>query len=243
MFRIILTSTNRLYHPGDTITGRLLVDVNEPKSYNQIIVKLLGSSYVHLTTTRTVCSVRGDLVEDETEYIDDHISSKTFVDLVAPLWNSQQSPDGKLPPGQYNWPFSFNIPPTVPSSFEGSVGNIRYSLEAGNMVTDTKLEYRVEQVIDVQQLVKITDPRWLTPVHQQVCEDEERVRFLCCTSRSDPVSMTVTVPKTGFYLGESFQLHASLENGTHSHCIQMTALLEKTVNYHAKRQRECSAKG
>ena len=232
MFRIILTSTNRLYHPGDTITGRLLVDVNYPKSFNQIAVIFIGSCYVRLT--REGPNARGESV------VDHYTSSEAYVDLVAPLWNSQQSPDGKLPPGQYNWPFSFNLPPTAPSSFEGSVSNIRYSLVAGNMVTDTKLQYRVEQRIDMQELMKITDyPRWLTPVHQQVCEDEERVRYLCCTSRCDPVAMTVTVPKTGFYLGESFQLHASLENGTRSRCIQMTALVEKEVCYHAEGRRDC----
>ena len=158
------------------------------------------------------------------------------MDLVYPLWNSQQSPDGKLPPGQYNWPFSFIVPPTAPSSFEGSVGNIRYSL-VGTIVTGLlKFNQNVELRIPVQQLVKITDPRLLQPVRQEV---QKKICCLCCAS--GPIVMTVAVPKTGFCIGESFQLHTSLENGS-NRGLTMNASITQRVVYHAQGHRRLGGK-
>ena len=248
---IALNSYKSNYHSGDTITGKLLLDTSEAKSYSQIAVKFCGSSCVTITETRTFEEAYHDRLY-EREEVYEYTSSDTFGNVVVPLWSSQQSPDGNLTPGQYNWPFSLTVPLTVPTSFEGSVGNttnegctgyIRYYLMAGNMVSDTEIEKEVEQNIHVQELVKITDPRWLQPVHKQMVDKQKIVhRYLCCFSRSelvDHISMTVTLPKTGFYLGESFQLHAFLKNGSEYACVTMSVRIEKLVGYYAQGISRC----
>ena len=248
---IALNSYKPNYHSGDTITGKLLLDTSEAKSYSQIAVKFCGSSCVTITETRTFEEAYHDRLY-EREEVYKYTSSDTFGNVVVPLWNSQQSPDGNLTPGQYNWPFSLTVPLTVPTSFEGSVGNatnegctgyIRYYLMAGNMVSDTEIEKEVEQNIHVQELVKITDPRWLQPVHKQMVDKQKIVhRYLCCFSRPelvDHISMTVTLPKTGFYLGESFQLHAFLKNGSEYACVTMSVRIEKLVGYYAQGISRC----
>jgi hypothetical protein len=228
---LVQSAPNQSYYPGSTITGSLLLDVDEPKSFNQILIQFSGRSYVHWTESRTEGS--GDNQRTVTYT---YSSTEPYVDLVAPLWNSQQSPDGKLPPGQYNWPFSFNLPPTAPSSFEGSVGNIRYSL-VGKIVTGLlKFNHSVELRIPVQQLVKITDPRLLQPVRQEV---QKTICCLCCAS--GPIVMTVAVPKTGFCIGEPFQLHASLENGSNRR-LTMNASIAQRVVYYAQGHRHFGGK-
>ena len=220
---LVQSAPNQSYYPGSAVTGTLLLDVDEPKSYKEIVIQFCGRSYVHWTESHTEGS--GDSRRTVTH---SYSSTEPYVDLVAPLWNSQQSPDGKLPPGQYNWPFSFTVPPTVPSSFEGSVGNIRYSL-VGKIVTGLlKFNHNVELRIPVQQLVKITDPRLLQPVRQEV---QKRICCLCCAS--GPIVMTVAVPKTGFCIGEVLQLHASLENGS-SRRLTMNATITQRVVYRAQ---------
>jgi hypothetical protein len=201
----------------------LLLDVDQPESYKEILIHFSGRSYVHWTESRTEGT--GNNRRSVTH---SYTSSEVYVDLVAPLWNNQQSPDRKLPPGQYNWPFSFNIPPTAPSSFEGSVGNIRYSL-VGKIVTGLlKFNHSAELRIPVQQLVKITDPRLLQPVRQEV---QKRICCLCCAS--GPIVLTVAVPKTGFCIGEPFQLHTSLENGS-SRRLTINATITQRVVYYAQ---------
>ena len=228
---LVQSAPNQAYYPGSTITGSLLLDVDESKSYNQILIQFAGSSYVHWTESRTTGS-RGNRRRVTRSYT----STQSYVDLTAPLWDSQQSPDGKLAPGQYNWPFSFNIPPNAPSSFEGSVGYIRYSL-VGKIVTGLlKFNHSVELRVPVQQLVKISDPRLLQPVRQEV---QKTVCCLCCAS--GPIVLTVALPKTGFCIGESLQLHASLENGSNRH-VSMSASIIKNIVFHAQARRKFGGK-
>ena len=214
-----------------TITGSLLLDVAEPKGYNEIMISFIGRSYVHWTESHSTGSGRNRRTTTRS-----YTSSESYVNLVAPLWNKQQSPDGKLAPGQYNWPFSFIVPPTAPSSFEGTVGNIRYSL-VGKIATGLlKFDHNVELRIPVQQLVKITDPRLLQPVRQEV---QKTVCCLCCAS--GPIVLTAALPKTGFVVGESFQLHVSLQNGSNRR-VTMNANITQRVVYYAQGHRRFSGK-
>ena len=213
---LVQETSNHVYYSGSAITGNLLLDTDEPKNYKQISVHFNGKSYVHWTETRTEGS--GD---NQRTVTDSFTSSESYVDLISTVWSSQQSPDGKLAPGQYSWPFRFNIPPTAPSSFEGTVGHIRYNL-IGRI--GTGLLKLVEVQIPVQQLVRITDPRLLQPQRKEI---QKTVCCMCCASQ--PIILTVAVPKTGFCIGESFQLHVSLENGSARRVFMMVNLTRKVT--------------
>ena len=211
----IQLGSNQTYYPGTAVTGSLLLEVDKPKSYKQIMVQLSGRSFVRWRVFTGLTSGY-------------NISLEPYFDSVAPLWDSRQSPDGKLPPGQYNWPFSFVIPPSVPSSFEGKFGNIRYML-VGRIVTGVlKQNHDIMALIPVQQLVKITDPRRLQPVRTEV---QKTVGCLFSTSQS--IIMSVAVPKTGFYIRDSFQLHISIQNGSKRQ-ITVTVCLKEYIVYHAR---------
>ena len=143
------------------------------------------------------------------------------------------SPRRQTPRAEYSWPFSFTIPPLAPSSFEGTVGNIRYWLEARTGLL--KLNHVVEVAVPVQQLVKITDPRLLLP---ESVEAEKTLCCLCCAS--GPIALNASMPKTGFGLRESFTLHVSIENGS-SRRIALEASIHQLVIYKAQSQ-QCSSK-
>ena len=218
---LVQENPNQAYYAGGAISGNVLLDVDEPKSYKKISVRFTGRSYVHWTERHTTGS--GDNRRTETR---SYTSSETYGDLIASLWSSQQSPDGKLAPGQYSWPFRFDIPPTAPSAFEGTVGNIRYSL-VGRIGTGLlKFDLTVEVRVPVLQLVKISDPRLLEPLRQEV---QKTLCCLCCASQ--PIVLTVAVPKSGFCVGESFQLHVSLENGSGRRVSVFADIIQNVVYY------------
>ena len=208
---LVQENPNQAYYARGVISGNVLLDIDEPKSYKQISVRFTGRSYVNATRPGGKYS---------------YTSSETYGDLIASLWSSQQSPDGKLAPGQYSWPFRFDIPPTAPSAFEGTAGNIRYSL-VGRIGTGLlKFDHTVEVRVPVLQLVKISDPRLLEPLRQEV------QKTLCCLwCASQPIVLTVAVPKTGFYVGESFQLHVSLENGSGRRVSVVANIIQSVVYY------------
>ena len=203
------------FYSGSSITGSLWVGVNEPKSYKCISVQLLGRANVQWTETQG----QGQVVR--------YTSSEDYVN-VTQAWSADQFPDRCLPPGQHSFPFRFDIPPNAPSSFEGTAGSIRYELY-GRMWTDSpNLEHRIAVRVPVQQVVGVSDPRLLQPVHLKV---QKTVGFSLCASA--PIVLTVTVPKTGYCIGETLPVHVSIENGS-SRRITLTATLCQSVVYCAE---------
>ena len=219
------------FYSGSSVTGSLLVDVDEPKSYKHISIQFLGSAYVHWTETRSEGS--GDNRRTRTVH---YSSSVVYVDVAQTVWTADQSLDGRLPPGQHSFPFQFGIPPTAPSSFEGTVGSIRYALHGRIGTGLLKFDHRIEVRIPVQQVVRVSDPRLLQSVCQEV---QKTVCCLCCASA--PIVLTVTVPKTGCCIGETLPVHVSIENGS-SRCITLTASLCQGIVYTAQGHHRYSRK-
>ena len=205
------------FYPGSVVTGSFLVSVNKPKSYKHISIQFLGRAYVHWTKSE-VC----------------YSSTQVYVDITQTLWTADQSPDGRLSPGQHVFWFRFDIPTNAPSSFEGTVGSIRYEL-LGRIGTGLlKSDRRISVRVPVQQVVRISDPRLLQPVRQEVHKTVGRL-----FRAAAPVVLTATLPKTGFCVGETLPVHVYIENG--SSCrISLTASLRQSVVYTAEGRRQNS---
>ena len=216
---LVQESPNQVHYSGNTVTGNLLLDVNKPKSYKRITIQFTGKCSTSLTSRRNSESADKDK---------DNISAEAYVDLATTLWNSQDFPGGKLTPGQHSWPFSFVIPQTAPSSFEGSFGSIRYTLEGRIVTGSNKSSHVVEARVPVQQLVVYTDPALLRPQHQTVTK--RMGGGLCCASQ--PIVLRAVVPRTSFYIGDSFKLQVSLENGS-SLRIAVSASIKQDVKFAA----------
>lgn len=229
--QISLTGSNKVHYSGNTITGNVLLDVNKNKSYQRISIQFTGRSLVSWTGKRAESVENLSDDDDRRPRRSSNLpctATESYVNVVTTLWKSQNN--GKLTPDQYSWPFSFDIPQSAPSSFEGTVGNIRYTLVGQIVSGKTKVtsDHSVELQIPVQQIVKITNPRLLQPMHQEV---QKTIESLCCSSQ--PIVMSVSVPKTGFDVGESFHLLVSLENGS-GRRITISAVIKQLVTYIAQ---------
>ena len=214
---LVQESSNQIHYSGNAVKGNLLLDVNKPKSYKRITIQFTGKCYISLAGRRNSESADKDKESSVRE---------AYVDLTTILWNSQDFPDGKLTPGQHSWPFSFAIPQTAPSSLEGGFGSIRYTLEGRIVTGSNKSSHVVEARVPVQQLVVYTDPTLLRPQHQEVTK--RMGGGLCCASQ--PIVLRAVVPRSSFYIGDSFKLQVSLENGS-SHRIAVSASIKQDVKF------------
>lgn len=228
------------FYSGSTIAGNVLLDVNEPKSFKYASIKFSGRSYVHWEERRRESSGNERRTEssgnERRTVVHKYTSEQPCANEDAMLWTSQQSPDGKLGVAEYNWPFTFTIPSLAPSSFEGTVGNIRYVLEARVGTGLLKFDHIVEARIPVQQLVSITDPRLLLPERL-----EAQKTLGCCCCATGPITMNVSVPKTGFCLNDTFTLHISVENAS-SRQVTASASICQLVLYKARGHQRSSKK-
>ena len=104
----------RVYFPGEVVTGKLLINLTEQKSFKKIKVELVGKGEVLWTETRTVNN------QTQTDHFTSH---EEYVEHEVDV---HQGPH--LPPGDHVVPFTLVLPPNIPSAFEGSKGHVRFGI-------------------------------------------------------------------------------------------------------------------
>jgi len=218
---------NQLFYSGSSITGSLVVVVDKPKSYKDITIHFFGRSKVQWEVWITEGNRRRTVR---------YWSKEVYVDAKRSLWTAEQSPNGRLPPGQHVYPFRFDIPRNAPSSFEGTVGSIRYKLRGRIGKGFLKFDHKIKRAVPVQQVVDMSDPRLLVPICREV---QKTVCCLWCASA--PIVLTVTLPKQGYCIGETLPLHVTIENGS-SRRVTLEASLDQSVVYTAAGGRQTSGK-
>jgi len=62
--------------------------------------------------------------------------------------------NSRLQAGTHRFPFTFSLPPTLPSSFEGIHGSVRYTAEA-TMVRPWKFDHKTRSAFTVISLVDL----------------------------------------------------------------------------------------
>jgi len=100
---------------------------------------MLGESECHWTEKRYEGAG-----EDRREIVD-HIEGKEkYFEYKTCLFGVVSGGNTRIHPyGHFKYPFVFNIPQSVPSSFEGDIGRIRYELKGNYTVSLSLLPLKV----------------------------------------------------------------------------------------------------
>ena len=83
--------------------------------------------------------------------------------------------EGKFPAGQRLYPFSFQLPPNLPSSYEGGIGFVRYLATCNVDVPwgfdiDTKRMFTVSSVFDLNTIPNILVAEAHNHIHLELLE-------------------------------------------------------------------------
>jgi hypothetical protein len=205
---------------GSKVTGRVVVENDEAKSYRQIQISLAGSGKVEWTA--------GSGEESET-----HRAREEYLNETATLWEDEGE-SGSLPAGRHEFPFAFSLPESCPSSYETEGGSsnldawIRYVLTGristrGALKADHTLEKRVMVFKEVHLEQASFEPT------RRVVQGSEGC--LCCVS--GPVTMTVALSRSSFSQGEGIPLSIELENAS-SRDLRPEATLVKRARLKAR---------
>ena len=199
---------------SDDVTGRVLVVTEEAKqSYKSIQVTLWGHA--------DVCLSSGT-----------YHSYEDFIYQTVIVWSRDNAPNHELSPGSYQFPFALTFQPSgrrLPSSFEGTVGHIRYEIEA-TIVKASARKTITEQIA----VAAVVDPNVVQNVRlPKVLQVEKTLCCLCCAS--GPISLTARVPRTGFCIAQdAIPFEVDIENGSNRRIRQLVAQLQKRVVYTAE---------
>ena len=210
------------YSSGCQVTGRVVVEVDEAKNYRQIDISFVGCGKVEWT--------KGSGEDSETYKAREEYSHETVT-----VWDSsREGHSGTLPAGHHEFPFTFSIPESCPSSYETERGSsnldawIRYTL-TGQISTKGALKANHT----TEKRVIVTKEPSLQPANAEPVRQRSQTVKGCLSCVSGPVDLTVEIPRSGFTVGEKIPLSVSLENGS-GRSLRVEAALVKNVALKAR---------
>lgn len=184
---------------------------------------MFGAARCHWTKAKTVTAE----IEDKrrcrnklTEYEGDEI----FINHKTVLFTHQNPVEMSI--GTKLHEFSFHLPPTLPASFEGRFGCIQYHIEAvlytpANLNKEYKLPFTVVRYDNLNK-----QPDLKLPVN---IKETETFCFLCC--RSEPMTMNVTLPYSGFTTSQRIPVTVNYVNKSDVEIIRTSISLYRKTKY------------
>jgi len=159
-----------------------VVQLDEPITYKQIEVALIGKAYVHWTEHHGPTG-------DQT-----YTSSEHFFNLRTIFEMEEEIPTCTLPAGIHKFPFQFHLPVGLPSSFRRSVGRIRYYVQ-GKIIyhAEPKCDEgscKVKVPITVVEVIDVNSSDLQAPLQK---EKQKAICNIMCASA--PMTLQVELPR------------------------------------------------
>ncbi|XP_048733656.1 arrestin domain-containing protein 3-like [Ostrea edulis] len=221
-FQINLDNSKGIFVSGETVSGRATLDLESEMKVREISLAFVGKSNVHWSERQGSSDNRHTVFYTATEYY--------FNNVVCVFGKGLGGGDEHfLQPGQHVFPFSFVLPPNLPSSFEGGKGHVRYTIRVSidrpwrfDDNTHTILAFTVLSALDLNQEPLATNGA-----------DATDSKMLCCwCCESGPITGTIKVNRVGYVPGESVYFEASVQNMSNRAC-RMYATLDMVTTFHA----------
>lgn len=229
------------YTAGEAVTGRLYINVSEPFKCKGVYLDLKAEerAWLHRRITKTREVGEGENKHFET-YHEDCDYSNSGVIFQANQCVMQVGGDGTLPVGQYEIPFEFGLPDTLPGSFYEE----RFSW--GNLPSDgdyfAEIVYSLNCLIDVAgfmsrdirstSYVQImpTVPDYLEPVY---VEKTQTVYSCCCFPQGD-IFMRSYPNEAVYRPGDRIKLSLEIDNRSKQNVKKIDVKLLRHIKLHLR---------
>jgi hypothetical protein len=149
-----------------------------------------------------------------------------YLDKKTYLFGSPRAAPVLMPSGTHRFNFACNLPLTLPESFKAHHGSISYYVKAEldvpwNFNGEFKLEFAVVRQNDFDDF-----PDLKLPTHS------EEIKYFCCwCCESKPLSITVTLPCSGFVPGQKIPITIEYVNKSSLEVDKTTMSLIRTIRY------------
>nr|XP_022329045.1 arrestin domain-containing protein 17-like [Crassostrea virginica]XP_022329046.1 arrestin domain-containing protein 17-like [Crassostrea virginica]XP_022329047.1 arrestin domain-containing protein 17-like [Crassostrea virginica] len=220
-FLITLDSSQDVYFAGQIISGKLVVELDAQMHMREIRLKFKGVADVHWTETETT----GTGSNQRTETVS-YTAHESYFEQRVPVYGKGvgMGEDNCLPPGQHVYPFTFQLPPNIPSSFEGGEGFVRYSIK-GTIDKPWKFDH------DTKRLFTVASPLDLNeyPNAANEVQNQKQKFICCCCCKSGPLSGMIRLNRSGFVPGETLDFITEILNMSSRDCTPCVRLCMLTL--------------
>ncbi|KAK7866360.1 hypothetical protein R5R35_003285 [Gryllus longicercus] len=183
------------------VTGRVRLLLTHTVTLRGIELMFRGHSSVHWMESKYETdennrsqSVNIPYTSEELHY---HMKFFVFGDAYA---------GNILHAGEYNFNFTTQIPPNIPSSFEGEFGFIRHEM--------TILSYPTIGNTPTTYLLNVVNPLNLNnePNIRSAVRVMDEKTLCCCCCASNPISCALFLPASGFGIGQDIPMTVEVDN-------------------------------
>ncbi|XP_040179096.1 arrestin domain-containing protein 2 isoform X2 [Rana temporaria] len=199
-----------VYTTGELLSGQVVVELCKALKISALEVCARGLATVHWLETRSIGM--------NTVY-SDFTAHETYLRKRHHLIRDNGTPN-VLPAGRHEFPFTFQLPENLVTSFEGKHGCVRYWVKAKlhrpwSTVKKAKKEFTVLEPID------INTPDLLAP---QAGTKEKIAHAWYCNLGQ--VSVTAKIDRKGYTPGEVIPIFAEIDNCTSRNVVPKAAIIQ-----------------
>ncbi|XP_055474671.1 arrestin domain-containing protein 2 isoform X2 [Psammomys obesus] len=215
--------TEPVFHGGQAVAGRVLLELAGAARVGALRLRARGRARAHWTESRSAGS--------STAYTQSYSERVEVVNHSATLLASDSGDTAALPAGHHEFPFSFQLPISLVTSFEGKHGSVRYSIKA-TLHRPWVPARHARKVFTVIEPVDINTPALLEP---QAGAQEKVARSWYCTRGL--VSLSAKIDRKGYTPGEVIPIFMEVDNGS-TRAVQPRAALVQTQTFTARGARK-----
>ncbi|KAJ6645788.1 Arrestin domain-containing protein 17 [Pseudolycoriella hygida] len=210
----------KVVYSGSSLNGTVNLSLTEEKKLYGIYLELIGKAYCTWTRSSGKSSVR---YTGEENYLNQKLY---FV--------GSESCDVRMPPGLHTYKFQYNLPPQLPTSVEGSLGYVRYTIRVVlniSMWPDKvfKQQFTVLRPFDLNNA-----PILARPVLAEISERFFFGGLICCVI-SSPMNVAVRIPVSGYTPGQTVNIEIKVNNRSGQEIDGFEVKLIKIIDFFAKR--------
>ncbi|KAF4516728.1 hypothetical protein B566_EDAN008418 [Ephemera danica] len=227
-FEIVFDNESGVFYAGQKVEGTLIVHLEKPKKLKCIRIEYLGKSSVYWTETRSESSTDAQGNTTSNTVTDSYSSTEEYFNNKFIVFGAEGE-EHVLPVGQHKFQFAVQLLTTIPSSFEGTCGKIRYLVQA-TIVRPWRFNHVVRQHFTVISPLDLNaEPRLAEPT--EVTLDH---KFGALFWKSKPMSIKLSLPVGGAVGGETIVPSVRIDNESSIKLKEVNLRFLKVVKFYAQ---------
>lgn len=213
---------DQAFEAGSIINGNVILCLEKAKKIDQVKLSFTGKSYIF------VPEYEQELMKEKCSHADS--DQEQIIDMNTTLWDGWQS--RSLEPGVHKFPFSLELPKSLPSSFQMHSKDLHgcyiiYTLKA-SVIRPNKKSYRAEVPVTIRNELNINEESFASM--QCACGKKCKsgiYRYLPISGGS--VAMKVTTDHNGYCVGDSIAISVDITNNTKGKISSLRAALIRNI--------------
>ncbi|GFO50404.1 arrestin domain-containing protein 3 [Plakobranchus ocellatus] len=245
-FKIVFSRNKDKYQPGDVVEGHVAIEIKDGIKVKGIYLECVGEASVGWSESQPTNSDK-----NRRNHIRYYKANETYFKYERELMKRTTERRGSISVGEgsYMYPFSFRLPPHIPSSFEGPLGHVRYWVTGTvekNWGSDhvSRVDLTVTNPLDLNLEKDAPLLYERDSSNLQVSQTDSAEAILCCLCcRTGPITCVFSLDRAGYVPGEFIHVLGEIVNTSSRKIGSTSARLlmhsEYTAESKTKSHTEC----